>query len=77
MPKALSPERRQAVVFAACATILATFPSLALLPLRQAHWLSDPPYFMVTGLCIGLSTVCLAKAIIVLKRTKSLSSAER
>jgi hypothetical protein len=77
MPKALSAERRRAVVFASCATILATFPSLAMLPLRQAHWLSDPPYFLVTGLCIGLSTVCLAKAIIVLMKNKSLSSAER
>jgi hypothetical protein len=71
MKKTLLPERRRTVFFAACGSILATSPTLALLPLRQAHWLSDPPYFMGTGLCMGLSIACLIAAISSLKKSRS------
>ncbi len=62
MQKPLSLKRRQIVLFAVCGAMLATFPLLVLLPLRQAHLVSDPPYFMGVGLCLGLSIACLAKA---------------
>ncbi len=68
--KPLSPERRRAVGFAVCATLLATLPDLVMLPLRQAHRLSDPPYFMGTGLCIGLSIACLIAAMVTLTKSK-------
>jgi len=61
-------------MFAALGSILATFPALALLPLRQAHWLSDPPYFMGVGFCLGLSVACLARALAFVGRNKSQSS---
>lgn len=74
--KTLSPERRRTVLFASCGVLLATFPILALLPLRQAHRLSDPPYFMGAGLCIGLAVACLAIAIqsLVKSKTKGVGS---
>ena len=49
MIKPLSPRRRNTVVFAAFGTLLATFPLLVLLPLRQAHRMGDAPYFMASG----------------------------
>ena len=71
MRRQLSPERRQVVLFAACGAMLATMPLLALLPLRQAHFLSDPPYFMGVGFCLGLSVACLCKAFTGLIGSKS------
>jgi hypothetical protein len=61
-------------MFAALGSILATFPALALLPLRQAHWLSDPPYFMGVGFCLGLSIACLTKALAFVRGNRSQSS---
>ena len=74
MREQLSQERRRGVIFAAAAVILATFPTLVLLPMRQAHWLSDPPYFMGTGFCLALAIVCLTKAIAVQMKKKQTSS---
>jgi hypothetical protein len=50
------------VLFAVCGAMLATCPSLVMLPLRHSHVLSDPPYFMGVGFCLGLSIACLIKA---------------
>ena len=74
MRKQLSVERRQVVIFASCGSMLAIFPLLALLPLRQAQLLSDPPYFMGVGLCLGLAIACLTKAFAGLTRSKAKSS---
>ncbi len=75
MTKPLSQERRRTVLFAAGGTIFATFPMLVLLPLRQVHGLSDPPYFMGAGFCLALAIVCLAKAFLVLRGIRAAGSA--
>jgi hypothetical protein len=74
MRKQLSVEKRAVVLFGACGAILATFPTLVLLPMRHARWISDPPYFMGVGFCLALSIVCLAKAITFQVNEKSKSS---
>ena len=55
--------RRQTVLLAVGGVLCATFPTLVLMPLRQAGELHDPPYFMGVGFCLGVAVVLLVLAV--------------
>ncbi len=59
----IEPHRRRIALLASSGVLCATFPTLALLPLRQSHVLSDAPYFMGVGFCLGVAVVLLVLAM--------------
>ena len=68
--KTMGTHRRRTVLLAAGGVLCATFPTLALMPLRQARVLSDPSYFMGVGFCLGLAVVMLVLAFQALLQSK-------
>ncbi|HWZ50991.1 MAG TPA: hypothetical protein VNW54_05970 [Granulicella sp.] len=70
MRKPPTPTRRRAVVLAALASIAACLPTLLLNPMRETHHVSDKPFYLATGLCMGLSIAMLIGAITHLMRSR-------